>query len=696
MATLHPPMVYPHVLRYTLFFVLQLTVMGTEGVRALSCSGSEDEGIHVQPDPPRASGPQALGASSPHGLEAYSASAASSQAHEPQGPHLSLSHPRSMDNRGLANRRGRRSALLLEVLEEHRAAQPSSQCKNIQHEHLQAARLAKAEKQKAHRAATSSMQAQRADDMAVVPLPMASNLTPCLDKGLLEKVAAGPQTAFGTSPLSAVFAFVQPPDRPDPGISSLVAEFSRQAERTMGSMKVEADRCGLLPKRLRELLPRFASAAVISDQTSLRTLEEAAAARPLELLLYADAAMYDETPMVARADRLAFEITEAESMTAPLPQGGSAMQRGVKITKTTLASDSGPTKIFQTTTTVVMLLKQDNVEAGQAANYYIVVARPLSSLQFVDASSGEVLHAALRASSSVSAAANQFLLKARVATSDRLAANMKAERQLVADRGSSWLSLQSPCDVHCVSGAQGKTFALIPEVLASMVNFSLSLRVSGNMARFRSCLRAVVATRLKIMQGEPGTAANEYRTYCLRSFLSRGANAARRRMMLWIWLNGDWKDENNIQHYLDPRRPQAQNQPDVVCRMVTRAIIGALAAKAPSTYPRHLWTDCDIATDEVGLPLCVHNILHHAYVAFCASYGHKAALLLAKPSSPTVPGQAAQQPILQTIEDQAEERPELDEGPQEGDTANQQPDESSAPAGFTLGEDSIDWQELST
>ena len=129
MATLHPPMVYPHVLRYTLFFVLQLTVMGTEGVRALSCSGSEDEGIHVQPDPPRASGPQALGASSPHGLEAYSASAASSQAHEPQGPHLSLSHPRSMDNRGLANRRGRRSTLLLEVLEEHRAAQPSSRRK---------------------------------------------------------------------------------------------------------------------------------------------------------------------------------------------------------------------------------------------------------------------------------------------------------------------------------------------------------------------------------------------------------------------------------------------------------------------------------------------------------------------------------------------------------------------------------------
>ena len=280
------------------------------------------------------------------------------------------------------------------------------------------------------------MQAQRADDMAVVPLPMASNLTSCLDKGLLEKVAAGPQTAFGTSPLSAVFAFVQPPDRPDPCISSLVAEFSRQAERTMGSVKVEAERCGLLPKRLRELLPRFASAAVISDQASLRTLEEAAAVRPWQLLLYADAAMCGETPMVARADQLVFEITETERMTAPLPQGGSAMQGGVKITKTTLASDSGPTKIFQTTATVIMLLRQDNVEPGQAANYYIVVARPLSSLQFVDASSGEVLHAALRASSSVSAAANQFLMKVRVATSDRIAANMKTERQLHSS--SSW------------------------------------------------------------------------------------------------------------------------------------------------------------------------------------------------------------------------------------------------------------------
>ena len=94
--------------------------------------------------------------------------------------------------------------------------------------------------------------------------------------------------------------------------------------------------------------------------------------------------------------------------------------------------------------------------------------------------------------------------------------------------------------------------------------------------------------------------------------------------------------------------------------------------------------------------VCSQYIAPRICSLFCASYGHKAALPLAKPSSPTVPGQVAQQPILQTIEDQAEEQPELDEGLQEGDTANQQPDESSAPAGFTLGEDSIDWQELST
>ena len=72
-------------------------------------------------------------------------------------------------------------------------------------------------------------------------------------------------------------------------------------------------------------------------------------------------------------------------------------------------------------------------------------------------------------------------------------------------------------------------------------------------------------------------------------------------MMLWVWLNGDWREENQIQHYLDPRRSKAQNQPEIICRMITRALIGALAPKAPSTYPRHRWTGCDIATDVVGL-----------------------------------------------------------------------------------------------
>lgn len=216
-------------------------------------------------------------------------------------------------------------------------------------------------------------------------------------------------------------------------------------------------------------------------------------------------------------------------------------------------------------------------------------------------------------------------MKVRLAVSDRLAANMKAERALAADRGDGWSSLVLPCDIHRVSGAQTKALELLKSEVSLMINMSLSLRLAGNMKRFRACMSAMVASRLQVLDGQPPADATAYRLGCIRLFLARGSHSGRRRALLWQWLNGDWREPSCIQHYIDPARPAAQNAPEVILRMVTRALILALAPRAPSTFPRHRWTGADAAVDEVGLLCCVHGLLKPTYLAFLVATGFAAA-----------------------------------------------------------------------
>ena len=70
-------------------------------------------------------------------------------------------------------------------------------------------------------------------------------------------------------------------------------------------------------------------------------------------------------------------------------------------------------------------------------------------------------------------------LKVIIATSDRLAANMKAERELCRERGPGWLHLHAICDVHRVSTMQSRSLGHVKDLVSRLVHLSLSLRMSG-------------------------------------------------------------------------------------------------------------------------------------------------------------------------------------------------------------------------
>ena len=257
-----------------------------------------------------------------------------------------------------------------------------------------------------------------------------------------------------------------------------------------------------------------------------------------------------------------------------------------------LGSETGPAKLFQSATTIVQLLKKPKI-GDEPDSYSMVSTRPATWIQTLGSSSAEVLKAALEAVGPVSRASSAFSLKVRGACSDKLAANLKAERGVVDGRGADWVGLQSPCDVHIVASSQSKTYDLSGDFVSGMINLSLSLRLSGNMKRLRACVKQVVLSSLVILTRPASVAAAEYRRTCLDLFLARGTRAAQRRSSIMCWCNGDWRDHSCVQHYPDAQARASGATMEKLAKGVSRAIVQSLAGRTPSAFPGtagQVWT----------------------------------------------------------------------------------------------------------
>ena len=98
------------------------------------------------------------------------------------------------------------------------------------------------------------------------------------------------------------------------------------------------------------------------------------------------------------------------------------------------------------------------------------------------------------------------------------------------------------------------------------------------------------------------------------------------------------------------RRSSWSFRPDAIIHIswqVVNAFLSALASRQPSVFPRHRWTGCDLACDEVGLLLSVHNVLHDSYLAFLVSCGVKRARPFVPASGPSAAAALPDCPALQ-------------------------------------------------
>ena len=152
----------------------------------------------------------------------------------------------------------------------------------------------------------------------------------------------------------------------------------------------------------------------------------------------------------------------------------------------------------------------------------------------MESCTSEILLKGLRGVSCVPKEAREDALKVRIATSDRLPANMKAERQLCRERGPNWSHLHASCGVRRVSTVQSKSLDHVKDLVSRLAHLSLSLRMSGNMQRLRACMRTIVDSKLTRMQGACSAEAADHRSYISELFLAKGQFAAKRLSLLWV------------------------------------------------------------------------------------------------------------------------------------------------------------------
>ena len=161
--------------------------------------------------------------------------------------------------------------------------------------------------------------------------------------------------------------------------------------------------------------------------------------------------------------------------------------------------------------------------------------------------------------------------------------------------------------VRCPPHQPGaETFTLLDDNVRGMLRCTLSLRNGAALRRFRRCLKDEIASRLQIILGRPPVEAVAYK--------KRGKNLAVRRVLLAVCPNGDWRAQQ-VQYYVGAHL-ESQADRDSILTHLTSGLLTALLSSRPGLYPRHRWTGCDLATDDLGIIAACHSLLSTIYRRF--------------------------------------------------------------------------------
>jgi hypothetical protein len=371
-------------------------------------------------------------------------------------------------------------------------------------------------------------------------------------------------------------------------------------------------------QELRDILHSTASCLLHLDRMARRTLEHTLAARidAVDLVAMEDANRDDETPMVTSVRSLIAEKSSEPSGNGAEFALAITLPRPLEIART---KTSAVTKIVQSNSTFGYVLRR-------GTKYLIIVGETLTALGAVSRTTAECLKAMRIRNTAITSAANRFTFKTRSSVLDKAASNRRAERSIRDDMIKSsmcttgWSKVDHDCETHRDATSMAKATDLLSSDITGMIRLSLSIQLQPEMAKFRSCLRWEIITRIKLMRGQPPSDAIQFRKHVLNLFFSRGPNVAARRVILASALTGDWRNRRDVEVYVDHMYNLGGGDVKSIGEAVADSAVAGFLGRMFTTYNRSKWIGWDLSVDELAAMEACSGLLSHTYHRYVASF----------------------------------------------------------------------------
>jgi hypothetical protein len=228
----------------------------------------------------------------------------------------------------------------------------------------------------------------------------------------------------------------------------------------------------------------------------------------------------------------------------------------------------------------------------------------------------QCLSSALQDQSSTSLAESLFSNICRVLAVDCHRSNLKAERDLQAKlqaRGAKLRTLATMCELHMLQSIRRFATRFLEPSVRGILNIALSLRVQGQMRRYRNCLRTALRERAVVTRRQPSLSAQRKRDVILEQFCAHAPVAA--PAVLSTLCTGDWDAREWQLHVPFGEEVREASYADVAAD----AVASALCSRNLIVFSRNKWLGCEEAVCSQALPLLLGDIHAAAYARFCGS-----------------------------------------------------------------------------
>ena len=345
------------------------------------------------------------------------------------------------------------------------------------------------------------------------------------------------------------------------------------------------------PKKANKLLLSVAETCALGQSHTLRKLLEYARSRQasgaLKALQFVYHVSFDETPLRLR---LAFRDTGRKS---------------VQLAKL-YAVESGWAMLLQ---------MQDSQE-------FLRIHGTFSpSLRCADANSANAIAAVLESVKSHQLPDDLdpkdiFQASVRVAESDELMANLKAEREWVHKHPCTHLHLV--CLAHKLHSVCEKTVDLVPELWTGTVRTLLCAQSGSNLSKLEASLLSEIPQRLEVLYHTTlSEDAQRYRKNCLELWLQNlpARKQAVISAMAGTVLNGDWRISGKIQHICCNC---CESYEDTLGKAL-KGLPKLLRVLRPGSISRSNWADWSPPLAYIAVLSSIHGLLPDLYkLAFAA------------------------------------------------------------------------------